>query len=270
MYHLDSIEEGTGRDNLPRDLTAYRQSERERTRMRDLLGLIPTAGITALDVGARDGHLSKLLAERYETVVAVDLTRLAIDDPRVAPVQGDVCSLAFASDTFDLVACCEVLEHIPPQLLRQACAEIARVARGSVVIGVPYRQDIRLGRTTCRTCGGRNPPWGHVNSLDEVRLCELFRALTLLEVTYVGATKDKTNAAAAALMDFAGNPYGTYEQEEGCIHCGARLAGPIHRTLPQKLATKGALAFNRVQRVVTPSRGNWIHMRFEKPNRHSA
>lgn len=252
------------------DLAAYRHSEREQARTSDLLALMPAGGRLALDVGARDGHLSKLLAERYETVVALDLARPAIDHPRVTPIQGDACNLAFADRTYDLVVCSEVLEHIPPSMLGRACAEISRVAKSAVVIGVPYKQDIRFGRTTCRGCGRANPPWGHVNAFDEGRLQGLFGTLNLSTTTYVGSTRDATNVLAAALMDFAGNPYGTYGQEEGCVHCGAELSPPAERTFAQKLATRAAFVAQRMQAAVTRPRGNWIHMRFDKAAAHVA
>ena len=44
------------------DLTDYRNSEREQARIKDLMRLIPPLGSSALDIGARDGFLSYLLA----------------------------------------------------------------------------------------------------------------------------------------------------------------------------------------------------------------
>lgn len=249
------------------DLTAYRHSENEQARTRDLLSLMPSSGKLALDVGARDGHLSKLMADRFELVVALDLSRPSIDDGRVATVQGDACHLPFANDSFDLVACCEVLEHIPPPLLTSACAELARVARGSVIIGVPYKQDIRFGRTTCQHCGRVNPPWGHVNSFDEQRLHALFAPLATARVTFVGERSESTNGLAAALMDFAGNPYGTYSQDEPCIHCGRYIGRPLPRSFAQKVATKAAFALTQLQGLVSSPRANWIHLRLEKEHR---
>jgi hypothetical protein len=258
------ISEAAARAQQLENLAAYRQSDREQARTNNLLGLIPTNGIVALDIGARDGYLSRLLADRFESVVALDLSRPSIDHPNVASVQGDVCHLAFADGTFDLVVCSEVLEHIPSPRLEQACAEIVRVAKGAVVIGVPYKQDIRFGRTTCRQCGGLSPPWSHVNSFDEQRLRALFEALTLSKVGYVGTTRDVTNAVSVALLDFAGNPYGTYDQVEGCIHCGSPLLRPGRRNIPQRIATRIAFILNRLQRSGTPPHGNWIHVRFDK------
>ena len=42
---------------MGQDLTAYRQSEREQARIRNLLDLLPLRGARALDIGARDGYL---------------------------------------------------------------------------------------------------------------------------------------------------------------------------------------------------------------------
>ena len=33
------------------------------------------------------------------------------------------------------------------------------------------------------------------------------------------------------LLDLAGNPFGTYDQEEPCIHCGAKLKPPPRRSI---------------------------------------
>lgn len=256
--------------NAAVDLTAYRASERERERVSDLMALLPERGRRALDIGARDGHLSRLLAERFDEVVALDLEQPAIVHPRVTPVRGNAAALAFDDGAFDAVLCAEVLEHVPPTELNRVAAEIARVTGGCAVIGVPYRQDIRHGRTLCRHCGRRNPPWGHVNAFDERRLTTLFDGLSIDCTSYVGTTRERTNALSATLMDYAGNPYGTYEQEEGCVHCGHRLTTPAARSLPQKIATRAAHLLQRAQTRLARPRPNWIHVRFVPARRRVA
>lgn len=164
---------------MPTDLSTYRSSPAEQERIADLFALLPSSGALALDIGARDGFLAMKLAERFDEVVALDLDKPEIDHPDIEPVQGNVTDLEFAENQFDAILCAEVLEHIPEHLLARACHEIARVARNKVVVGVPYRQDLRCGRTTCNICGRTNPPWGHVNSFDEDRLRSLFPTLIL-------------------------------------------------------------------------------------------
>lgn len=242
------------------DLTEYRESDSEKNRTEDLMRLIPSGGNTALDIGARDGHFSKLLTEKYENVIALDLAKPSIFHQNILCVQGDVTNLDFSDNSSDLVFCAEVLEHIPSSLLDKACSEISRVAKEYLLIGVPYKQDIRVGRTTCYTCGKKNPPWGHVNSFDENRLAKLFPKFRISEVSFVGKTASRTNIASSVLMDFAGNPYGTYNQEEPCIHCNNRLTSPPERNLLQKISTRLSFYINDIQRPFLRERGNWIHI----------
>ncbi len=247
-----------------REMQAYRGSAKEQERIRNLFGLMPSHGADALDIGARDGFLSLRLTERFSSVTALDLEKPEIEHPSVRCFQGDVTAIDLPENGFDLVLCAEVLEHIPPALLSKACAEMARVSRKHVLIGVPYNQDTRLWRTTCRNCGGKGPPWGHVNSFDEKRLQALFPKMRIEKIEFVGTVREKTNALSAFLMDLAGNPFGTYDQEEGCVHCGGALAPPINRTLPQRLCSFTALKLMQAQSRFGKPRPNWIHILFSK------
>jgi hypothetical protein len=246
------------------DLTDYRNSAPEQARIEDLMRLLPSGGESVLDIGARDGYLSRRLAGHFARVTALDLEMPHIVHDQVTCVKGDITALQFPNACFDLVFCAEVLEHIAPPLLPTACRELARVSARHVLVGVPYRQDIRLGRTTCYTCGKISPPWGHLNRFDENRLAALFPGFTVVGQSFVGHTDAATNALSTWLMDLAGNPYGTYDQEEPCGHCGARLKRPPDRSLAQKVATRLAFIGLRIQKPFLQSHGNWIHMLLRK------
>jgi SAM-dependent methyltransferase len=241
-------------------LTAYRTSSAEREREQSLLALMGE-GESALDIGTHDGHYARLMTQRYRRVIALDLSKPSVPD--CENVAGDVCNLhQFADRSIDLVFCAEVLEHIPD--IRRAASEIARVAKKRIVIGVPYRQDIRLGRVTCQSCGQIGPPWGHVNSFNEKRLAELFPDLRMSQIDLVGSGGGyKTTAVAARLMDYAGNPWGTYSQRWKCP-CGEFFRPPEKRTLLQKAAGQTALAMNRLQRQLTERHAAWIHVLFTR------
>jgi SAM-dependent methyltransferase len=224
--------------------------------------LVPKNRQSVLDIGARDGHFSKLLAQYFPRVVALDLEKPAFRHPGVETVAGDATRLQFPDNAFDCVFCAEVLEHIPA--LEQACREIARVARHEIIIGVPYRQNTDLDRTTCRNCGKTCPPWGHVNSFDEFKIRRLFPGCTLREQSLVGTTRSATNPVSVKLMDLAGNPWGTYNQEEPCIHCGAKLVKPGRRPFVSRLFSGVAVRLNAMQTRFTAPHGNWMHVVFEK------
>jgi len=246
------------------DLTEYRESEIERERIADLLELASCERDSAIDVGTRDGYLACLLADRFRHVTALDLESPVVADKRVTCVAGDVRSLGFPDDAFDLVVCAEVLEHIPPDDLEGACRELTRITRGHLLIGVPYQQDTRVGRTTCVQCGAENPPWGHVNRFDEPRLRTLFPTLQVEQRRFVGTNETTTNFVASLLMTLSGNPYGTYGQDEPCIKCGARLNEAPIRNSTQKILTRVAFWASRATQSFKRPHANWIHLLFCK------
>ena len=242
-------------------LEQYRASEQEKARTNDLLRLVPRGWRSVLDIGARDGHFSRLLAEYFDEVTALDLQRPEFKFDRVTTTAGDVTRLQFDNESFDCVFCTEVLEHIPD--IRKACQEIARVARHAIVVGVPFKQDIRIGRVTCRSCGKVGPPWGHVNSFDEGRLLRLFPGMKVVLKSFVGSEAGKTNPISTLLMDLAGNPWGTYDQEEPCIYCGSKLMPPNRKTW-QKACSALASGINQFQAISNRPHGIWIHLVFSK------
>ena len=248
------------------DLTKYRYSEAERLRTNDLLQLIPDCGGKVLDVGAREGHFSRLLTESFDEVVALDLKKPSIEHPKIKCIKGDASCLYFDDNYFDLVFCAEVLEHIPYNKMLTVCSELKRVSNKYILIGVPYKQDTRVGRTTCYSCGKKNPAWGHVNSFDLNKLICLFHNLDVIKISYVGNNKKYSNCISSFLMELSGNPYGTYNQEEPCIFCGKSLSCPPKSNFCQKIITKAAIYTRYPTNIIKKSRPNWVHVLFRKRN----
>ena len=99
------------------------------------------APATVLEVGVGEGEVSARVRERWPgaTVVGADLP----DDDlagswRQRGMTGlfaDIARLPFPAKAFDLVLAIEVLEHVPDA--DAALAELARLARGHLVLSVP-------------------------------------------------------------------------------------------------------------------------------------
>ena len=246
---------------MPVDLEKYHATAAEQERATSLLSMLPGNRRTVLDIGARDGYYSRLMAQRYADVTALDLELPDWHIPGVRTVAGDARALKFPDNTFDIVFCAEVLEHIPD--VERACTEIARVARHEILIGVPFDQDIRVGRATCRSCGRISPPWGHINTFTEARLHSLFPGMQVIKRSLVGSSRARTTTLATWLMDQGKNPWHV-NSEEGCIHCGVPLVRPSGRTLIERCCSAAAHRLNRIQAKFTPERPMWIHLLFAK------
>ena len=233
-------------------------------RVRHFVELVPDTMQTALEIGARSGLMTELLAPRFHRLTAFDLTLPQLDIPGVVPVAGDATRLEFDDNTFDVVICAEVLEHIPPELMPKACDELKRVARHQVVIGVPNRQDLRVERLNCNACGRTSPPYGHLNQFDKDSLTRLFAPLVPQTMTSLGPHAEQTNPLSTALMNWAGNPMGTYSQHEPCPWCDTLFSEPPPPSVAIRAVVKAAHLLNRLQNRVSPTVPAWLHAVFIK------
>lgn len=93
-----------------------------------------------LEAGCGTGYFSSLMQqERGWNVASMDISAEGLRHARTLgvelPVQGDVCSLPFATGSFDVVLSLDVLPHLPSGDERGAIRELARVAApGGLVI----------------------------------------------------------------------------------------------------------------------------------------
>jgi SAM-dependent methyltransferase len=95
-----------------------------------------------LDVGCATGYLVEVLRERGIDAQGCDLSRFAVDhaSPGAAGhirVANLFAGLPWADGFFDLVTTLEILEHLPPDQVPAALAELARVCGGYLYATIP-------------------------------------------------------------------------------------------------------------------------------------
>lgn len=85
-----------------------------------------------LEIGIGNGFVSKYLKERGLNIVTLDI------DERLKPDYiGSVLSIPFRDNSFDVVACYELLEHLPYESVPKAFSEISRVSKQYVILSLP-------------------------------------------------------------------------------------------------------------------------------------
>lgn len=129
--------------------------------------LAPRAGASLLDAGCGTGHFSRRFAAAGLTVTGLDpdpdaLAYAARQGDRIAYVQGDVRALPFADGAFDYCSAVTSLCFVDEP--RRAVAELWRVARRGVVLGLLHRTSALYWRKAGRG-GYRGARW---DRLEEV------------------------------------------------------------------------------------------------------
>lgn len=98
---------------------------------------------SVLDAGCGEGFTAEIFLQAMPALdltgfdphePSVELARMR--NPRASFLVGDIYNIPFDDDSFDVVGCFEVLEHLHDA--PRALAELARVARKSVVMSVPH------------------------------------------------------------------------------------------------------------------------------------
>jgi ubiquinone/menaquinone biosynthesis C-methylase UbiE len=142
---------------------------------------------TVLEVGCGEGHLAhQLLAyHRPERFLCTDLSleRVLDDlDPLLEFQQASAYELPFETNSFDLVICCEVLEHL--ERPAAGLAEVARVAKTHVIISTPWEpvwRAMNMARGKYWSDLGNTP--GHIQHFGRRDLRELAaRELEILDL----------------------------------------------------------------------------------------
>lgn len=94
-----------------------------------------------LEVGCGEGYLADHLLRTAPSITHLEACDLSIDlvpqelRSRISFSVGSVYELQYAAQSFDLVVCCEVLEHLTDPMA--AMRELARVARSHVLMSTP-------------------------------------------------------------------------------------------------------------------------------------
>lgn len=137
-------------------LKGYDTKQRFASYWHQINEMLELAPDNTLEIGIGNSFVSDYLRKIKFNIITLDL------DERLLPdVAASVTYIPFKNESFDLVVCCEVLEHIPFQFFHKALSEIRRVTRNYAIISLPdcsrvYRIQIQI------------PKYGEIKKLIEL------------------------------------------------------------------------------------------------------
>lgn len=85
-----------------------------------------------LEIGIGNGFVSNYLKSRRVQLITLDIKKKLVPN-----IVGSVLEICCKDSVFDLVMCCEVLEHLPYDDFSRALKEIRRVSKSYSVVSVP-------------------------------------------------------------------------------------------------------------------------------------
>lgn len=86
-----------------------------------------------LEIGAGNKTVSNYLKNQGLKVIVLDM-----DEELKPDIVGDVLKMPFEDNSFDVVLCAEVLEHLPFEKFEKGLAELKRVTKKYVVLSLPH------------------------------------------------------------------------------------------------------------------------------------
>lgn len=152
-------------------------------RVAALTEICPTAR-SHLDVGCGHGDILRALRHKVQRSTGCDTSQQGLRHARAHPtpapsqvVQAAADHLPFVDRAFDLVSCCDVLEHLPEQVMWHTLREMMRVSSRWILINVPLDEDLGWSQIRCTSCGHIYHREHHQRSFTRERVLQILPAV---------------------------------------------------------------------------------------------
>lgn len=148
----------------------------DRERFDFVIGNLIPGPRNLLDVGCGNGMFLRRVSETFPEIAVhgADRSVAAVSQVSGSSTVCAISSLPFADQSYDVVTCLEVIEHLQIASFQDALSELARVARLQLLVSVPNSQDLRVGRVECEGCRTQFNPDFHLRSFSPSALEHLF------------------------------------------------------------------------------------------------
>ena len=203
-----------------------------------LLAALPGDTETILDIGSGPGYVNERLPADL-SILAMDIDEDILRGNTRQTCLGDIMDIPLEDRSVDLVMACDMLEHLPDEVLKKGAAELERVSDKYIYLQVPFQEDPLLAFAHCPQCGNVWHVNHHKRSFDEKGLRSVLSGdWEPVLINYTGDVSYRRNGQTAAMLaeKLGWKVYGV----EGavCPDCGAesKAYGQSDLKLMQRLA----------------------------------
>ncbi len=231
----------------------------EKKRINTTINLIPENVKSLLDVGCGDGRIVNCLAGKYEKIYGLDISHNALEKVKTNKIHGSLEKLPFLDNSFDILLCTEVLEHLPYPIYKKAIKEIERVSKKYILVTVPYNENLDIRMIKCPECGGLSHEWRHLRSFDRKKLKNLFNGFEILQ-TKTQLAEEFMFSKTLLMMGKYLNIYKQFPNKSICPQCGYSHQKEIELT-PITLKTKIINSFKKI--LPLRKSGGWIMVLYQ-------
>jgi len=172
----------------------YLEDSVEAERINATISMIPADTRTILDGGCGNGAfintLSTTFPDKFEKIVGLDSSIEALKYVKTEKINESIDSIPFESDSFDLVSCLEVLEHLQEQGFCKGIGELQRVSKKYILISVPNNENLAEALVLCPQCFCAFNPYFHMRSFKKETLANLLTSFKLITIVEIGPETD--------------------------------------------------------------------------------
>lgn len=238
----------------------YKLSKKQKKRIYNTISLIPDDVDSILEVGCGDGRIINPLVNKYKNVCGLDISQESLKNVKTLKVVGSIEDLPFEDDNFDIVLCCEVLEHLPVEIYEKSLKEIERVAKKYILLSVPNNENLDILKISCPYCKCSFHPYRHLRSYDLDKLKKIFENFEVCksEVVFTNEKRYPPSFIKIARFLKLTKPY--FPEMALCPQCGYSNQNKLIKKMKVKKNSKTIEKFSEkfFNPLLSKKSGGWI------------
>lgn len=222
-----------------------------------IMKLIPDDVESIADIGCGNGIITNELNKKYQTI-GIDSSEKALKYVKGKTLLSRVENIKLEDNSYDMVLCSEVLEHLPGKILTEGIKQLSRISRNYVLVTVPYNEVLGASNVKCPNCSSVFHVTQHVNSFTEESLVNLFSSDFAVKSVFAdGPLVRSYNSTLLKIKNWSGVYYISDNEKLYCEDCGNTSFSKQKGNLVSK-------ATNFTNRIISKKKPYWLFCLMEK------